>query len=456
MNKIFLIITVITLISCKQEIPVDYVVVHGEITNKNKELTLNSRDRSIKEVIRVADDGSFSDTLYLDTNTYILFDGKNKVLLYLEKGNNINISFDANDFENTIAFSGKGSAVNNYLLAKEKVANEIIGSGTEVYLLGEHDYKTKFNKLKSTLEELIKTEKNISNDFKIKELRNINYAYLNKLNIYEMYHAHYAKMPEFKISEGFLSDLENLDYTNKEDFLFSSDYKNLIGSNNYKKAKELAKIDSISEDIAFLKVVGGIPNETIKNRLLFDNARYGITYTDDIETFYKTFISNSTNIENNKQITESYKKLKTVAKGQPSPKFKNYENFAGGTTSLDDLKGKFVYVDVWATWCGPCKREIPFLKELEGKYRGKNIEFVSISVDKSADHDKWQKMVKEKELKGIQLFSDKDWDSDFVKEYLIKGIPRFILIDPNGNIVNSNAPRPSDSKLIDLFNELKI
>ncbi|VAW24000.1 hypothetical protein MNBD_BACTEROID04-1687, partial [hydrothermal vent metagenome] len=135
---------------------------------------------------------------------------------------------------------------------------------------------------------------------------------------------------------------------------------------------------------------------------------------------------------------------------------KNYENFAGGTTSLDDLKGKFVYVDVWATWCGPCKREIPYLKELEGKYRGKKIEFVSISVDKSADHDKWQKMVKEKELKGIQLFSDKDWDSDFVKEYLIKGIPRFILIDPNGNIVNSNAPRPSDSKLIDLFNELKI
>ncbi|MCF6169320.1 TlpA disulfide reductase family protein [Lutibacter sp.] len=456
MNKIFLIITVITMISCKQETPVDYVVVHGKITNKNKELTLNSRDRSIKEVIRVADDGSFSDTLYLDTNTYILFDGKNRVLLYLEKGNNINISFDTNDFENTIAISGKGSAINNYLLTKEKIGKEIIGSGTEVYLLGEKDYKIKFKKLKSTLEELIKAEKKISNKFKIKELRNINYAYLNKLNIYEMYHAHYAKMPEFKISEGFLSDLENLDYTNEEDFIFSSDYKNLIGSNNYKKAKELAKIDSISEDIAFLKIVGNIRNETIKNRLLFDNARSGITYTDDLETFYKTFISNSTNIENNKQITESYKKLKTVAKGQPSPKFENYENFAGGTTSLDDLKGRFVYVDVWATWCGPCKREIPFLKKLEGKYRGKNIEFVSVSVDKAVDHDKWKKMVKEKELKGIQLFSDKDWDSDFVKEYLIKGIPRFILIDPKGNIVNSNAPRPSDSKLIDLFNELKI
>lgn len=456
MNRILVIITIITVISCKQETPVDYVVVHGKITNNSKELTLNSRDKSVKEVIRVADDGSFLDTLFLNTNTYILFDGKNRVLLYLEKGNNINISFDTNDFENTLTLSGKGSAVNNYLLAKEKLEKQIIGSGTEVYLLGENEYRTRFNKLKTALEELIKAEKGISDDFKIKELRNINYAYLNKLNIYEMYHAHYAKMPEFKISDDFLIDLENLDFTNEEDFMYSSDYKNLIGSNNYKKARELAERDSISEDIAFLKIVGIIPNETIKNRLLFDKARYGITYTDDLETFYKTFISNSTNIENNKQITESYKKLKTVAKGEPSPKFENYENFAGGTTSLEDLRGKFVYVDVWATWCGPCKREIPFLKELEGKYRNKNIEFVSISVDKAADHDKWQKMVKEKELKGIQLFSDKDWNSNFVKEYSIKGIPRFILIDPEGKIVNSNAPRPSNSKLIDLFNELKI
>ena len=62
----------------------------------------------------------------------------------------------------------------------------------------------------------------------------------------------------------------------------------------------------------------------------------------------------------------------------------------------------------------------------------------------------------EEELKGIQLFSDKNWKSDFVTGYLIKGIPRFILIDPNGNIVNSNAPRPSSEKLIKLFNENNI
>ena len=155
--------------------------------------------------------------------------------------------------------------------------------------------------------------------------------------------------------------------------------------------------------------------------------------------------------------------LKEFPKGKPSPSFENYENHKGGTTSLADLKGKYVYVDVWATWCGPCKREIPSLKKVEEQYHGKNIEFVSISVDderRSGSVEKantaWRTMVAEKELGGIQLFSDKAWQSDFIQGYKITGIPRFILIDPNGNIVSADAPRPSNPKLIELFNELNI
>lgn len=133
-------------------------------------------------------------------------------------------------------------------------------------------------------------------------------------------------------------------------------------------------------------------------------------------------------------------------KGKPSPQF-DYENFKGGKTKLSDLNGKYVYIDLWATWCAPCRAEIPFLQKIEEKYHGKNIEFVSISIDKLKDNAKWKKFVTDKNLGGIQLFADKDWESEFVVNYGVTGIPRFILIDPKGNVLNSNAERPSSPEL---------
>jgi thiol-disulfide isomerase/thioredoxin len=150
-----------------------------------------------------------------------------------------------------------------------------------------------------------------------------------------------------------------------------------------------------------------------------------------------------------------------LAKGKPSPKFKNYINYKGGKTSLDALKGKYVYIDIWATWCNPCIAEIPALKSLEKKYHNKNIRFVSISIDDKSTAGswdkalaKWKKMVKDKNLTGTQLYAGED--IEFMKEYLVTGIPRFILIDPKGNIVNPNAPRPSNPALENLFKELGI
>ncbi|WKK64679.1 redoxin family protein [Lutimonas zeaxanthinifaciens] len=150
-----------------------------------------------------------------------------------------------------------------------------------------------------------------------------------------------------------------------------------------------------------------------------------------------------------------HKALIGLKKGDPSPGF-SYPDQYGKNVSLEDLKGKFVYIDVWATWCGPCKKEIPFLKEMDEEYKGKNIAFVSLSIDKMENKDKWLKMIEDEDLKGIQLLADNDWNSDFVTSYNIRGIPRFILLDDKGNIINSNAPRPSDPNLKELLNGLAL
>jgi len=151
-------------------------------------------------------------------------------------------------------------------------------------------------------------------------------------------------------------------------------------------------------------------------------------------------------------------------KGRTSPTFTNYENFAGGNTSLSDLKGKYVYIDIWATWCGPCIKEIPSLKKVEKQFEDKNIEFVSISVDNGRGYKNdatlaykgWQKMIADKALGGMQLLADNGFRSKFIQDYKINGIPRFILIDPEGKIINADAPRPSSPQLIEIFNTLEL
>jgi len=189
------------------------------------------------------------------------------------------------------------------------------------------------------------------------------------------------------------------------------------------------------------------------------------------QTNIDTSITNSA-VKNLEPMINMYKnyfkssiELKTqLAQGMPSPVFENYENYAGGNVSLKDLAGKYVYVDVWATWCGPCKAEIPSLKKVEKAYHGKNIQFVSISIDDDRSHggswdkakEDWKAMVADKELGGLQLFAPEGWKSQFVVDYKINGIPRFLLIDPDGNIVTPDAPRPSSEKLIELFNSLEI
>ncbi|MDN3724158.1 TlpA disulfide reductase family protein [Aequorivita sp. SDUM287046] len=142
--------------------------------------------------------------------------------------------------------------------------------------------------------------------------------------------------------------------------------------------------------------------------------------------------------------------------GMPSPQFTDYVNYKGGKSSLADFKGKYVYIDVWATWCVPCVYEMPYMNQIEKEYEGKNIHFVGISIDRKKDEEKWRKMIVEKELHGTQLLADNEIDSKFIQDYFIQGIPRFILLDPQGNIVSYDAPRPSEPRLKELFSSLNI
>ena len=90
---------------------------------------------------------------------------------------------------------------------------------------------------------------------------------------------------------------------------------------------------------------------------------------------------------------------------------------------------------------------MPFLKKLELKYKGKPVEFVSISVDAAKDFNKWEQFVADNQLSGTQLFADNAWQSEWIEAFKIKAIPRFVIIDANGKVVDPDAMRPSSPQI---------
>lgn len=343
MKKILYFMVAIAIASCKNE-PKDYVSISGTITDKNSDSVV-IRNRSFSKVIPVKDDGTFSDTLKVETGVYSLYDGGESTSIFLKNGYDIVMTLDTKMFDETVAYTGNGAEQSNFLAQKALLQEKLL----------------------------------------------------------------------------------NLD--------------------------ELMSLDSISRENKFVSIKKEL-TEFYNSNPAIDTSIINMSLNGIEPTLnsYKRYIN------------EDLAMKRELPKGAVSPDFVGYENYNGEKTSLSDLKGKYVYIDVWATWCGPCKAEIPALKEVEKKYHGKNIAFVSMSIDDDRSHGgsweqankDWKKMVKDKELGGIQIIAPNGWKSEFVKNYRINGIPRFILLDPEGKIVSPSAPRPSSEELIKLFDQEQI
>lgn len=343
MKKLLLLTAAIAIIACKQE-PKDYVTLSGKIIDKSSDSVV-VRSRTFSKTIKVNADGTFSDTLKVETGVYNFYDGNESTYMFLKNGFDMNMTLDTKRFDETIKYEGTGAEHSNFL-AKNNLMQEELLDLDALSNLDMTGLESKFGEIKTKLAEFYDANKDIDTSI----------------------------------------------------------------------------INNLSKNI------------------------------DPMLNYYKGYLAESVALK-----TE-------LPKGAPSPTFDKYENYKGGTTSLSDLKGKYVYIDVWATWCGPCKAEIPSLKALEKQYHEKNIQFVSLSIDDDKSHggswdkarEDWKAMIADKELSGVQLFAPNGWQSQFVLDYKIKGIPRFILIDPNGNIVTPDAPRPSSTKLTALFTSLNI
>lgn len=440
------------LFSCTESTKKTESVLSGSIENSPNGLISLVGTEYEKDII-LEEDGSFQTELELPYDGYYnAIMGRIPLALYLEKGKDLSFDVDLQEFKESLEFSGELSDENTFLSKKQEIANIDM---RQLFQVEPASFLDSISEIDTQYKTAL-VDANIENkNFVESQEKEFLYQKAGYINAYEELYKYLTETDQVDLPQDFYATLENIDFADEKEFKHSTSYQQLVESYYNKKASRLSEETDHNNSITYMELIDeAYPKGYAKNQLLKSVVGYNLKPDQHLDAVYKKYMSIQTDEELIQNMEESYATLKKILPGETSPTF-DYENINGGTTSLDDLKGKYIYVDVWATWCMPCLQEIPYLKEVAEEYKDKNVEFVGISIDSEKDYEKWQNMVKEKELAGVQLYSGGDaWQSDFVKEYNIQGIPRFILIDPEGNIFDADTYRPSDKKLRELFDEI--
>ena len=152
-------------------------------------------------------------------------------------------------------------------------------------------------------------------------------------------------------------------------------------------------------------------------------------FADSMANLYSQNIPNS---KYTKMLNERLKPLRSTAIGQTAPDI-SLPTPDGGTKSLSSLRGKYVLIDFWASWCGPCRVENPNVVRMYNKYKGKGFEIFGVSLDQS--RDKWLAAIEKDKLTWPHVSDLKGWESSAAQLYNVTAIPQTVLVDPQGKII---------------------
>lgn len=471
MKKNALILILLALLASCKPTEKETFLISGTIKNtmdKELKLTIGSR----MDTLKMNPDGTFTKEINLPKATEATLQGsKLYAYLYLTPGKDLAIMADGADFNKDVSFTGTQAPENEYLLTKmqeEQNNQEKLFKHYQSPYTPE-DFRKFCDSLRlDNLDKLtgFKSEKGKpSEEFITLQKQVIQFGYLNYLEGYPTMAGYYSTDKPV-IPENWYSFMDGINLDDPA-LLEISEAKYFVQAYVDNQAMKLSGIprEQAYNNPAVMAALFKVLKEKFThpeffNKIAFDKLKGTIDSEGPggIEELVKEYMSTSTDEQNKKDLQTMLDGWASMAAGKPAPVF-NLPDIDGKMVSLTDFAGKYVFIDFWATWCGPCKAEIPSYKQLISDYKAKNIVFISISVDK--DKAAWEKMVKEgipeiDENTGKPVVPAKMQSMDWLqlhdalkynKLWLVKFIPTFVLIDPTGNIVNSRALRPSNPEL---------
>lgn len=393
--------------------------------------------------------------------------------VYLAPGYRLLIKENGRDYKIPLTFTGKGADINNYISwVNSNVENIKWASGKGLYDLDIAGFRRRFDSLKTTIRsfheayvdsvalpsDVVATleYKNrtkfsaVQQEFKFYRLNDLNNK---KWEDYTQGREHLSdrvakeltkladEMPfDSVLMVGSYADYETLLNFYWRNHIYLPIAGDLIGSKGFEKRMPQLSVARIKKaDCA----------DAIRQSLLAFNVKfwlgmYGITpETDSIFSDFKETYRRSGYLT---ALNKTYEEFLALGPGNPAPEFEGLTR-EGKIVSIKNLRGKIVYIDIWATWCGPCIAEIPSSIKLQQKLANeKDIQFLNVSVD-SRKPD-WEKFLdRNNNWPGIHIIVEPEKIGSLYDVYKLSGIPAYILIDQAGNIIDVKALRPSDEKL---------
>ena len=445
-------------ISCSNTPKVKISVTTNNRTVKRLEIKaddmLDFRSSVLLSEAKIDSTGRTTLEFSLPHPTFAYFElGKQWVRLFLEPGYDLTVTLDTLN-ENATGFSGEGAEANNYLAQSRCILNTY---GKDFYKLTSFELINRIDSVKKDFAafhsgycDSIHLSKNLS---RILELDNRIGLLCHELDFLNA-HARDSLMKNqypgqlLNISAEIPYEDDLLRYRNNlyamslsmnlnlERTRLSLENKN--GAANFDEIEPAILNDSISRN---KKYTAGVKEYLFARNIFSTMKSSGLTPVPD--SLFKGFKKTYPTSDYLPQLQLLANKLLAISAGSIAPDFTG-TTIDGKSLSLKELRGKVVYVDVWATWCGPCRKEFPFSEKIQEHFgQNDNIVFLFVSIDQ--DKAAWRKMVTdEKELKGIHINLNEE---QMRKSYLISGVPWFILIDHDGKIVNADAPKPSSGKI---------
>jgi peroxiredoxin len=233
-----------------------------------------------------------------------------------------------------------------------------------------------------------------------------------------------------------------------------SDQESPLYSNWGKGSKEeQAALEAKVDDLRMQRraradeYIAAHPASMFSVSLVSDRAMMG--EYKDVKKVYALLDPSAQQSKAGKQVAERLVVLQRSAVGTPMLNF-TQNNTEGQPVRFADFKGKYVFVDFWASWCGPCRAENPNVLKAYNAYKDKNFTVVGVSLDDNGD--KWKKAIKDDNMPWTQLSDLKGWKNEVSTYYGIMGIPSSLLVDPQGKIIARNLRGAAlTQKLAELF-----